>query len=472
MEQETINGLYTDRYELAMAQAYWSEGRAEEAAAFDYFFRKCPFGGSYTVFAGLDTLLDALAQFRFSEDDLDFMEADGFDRGFLDYLSGFAFKGDIHAPPEGELVFPLESILRVEGGLLEAQVVETLILNVLNFQSLIATKASRLRQSAGSRGLSEFGLRRSQGLGGLWAARAACLGGVDATSNTAAAQRYGLPATGTMAHAFVQSYDDELEAFRAFARSHGEASVLLLDTYDTLKSGLPNAIRVAEELKAEGKSLKGVRLDSGDLAYLSEEVRRGLDAAGLNEVKIVASNQLDEYVIRSLIEQGARIDLFGVGTNLAAGLPDAALDGVYKLSEAGGKDRLKASETVTKSTFPGRKTVSRYYDEAGQMVADAIHFADEAPPDQMLHPFEANRSLGLSALRPRPLLEPVLQAGRRTKEPVSVAAARENLREALDTLPREYKRFENAHLYKVGLSPRLHERRDQRLQEKRKEFAS
>jgi len=191
MEQETINGLYTDRYELAMAQVYWREGRAEEPAAFDYFFRQCPFAGGYTAFAGLETLIDALEQFRFGEDDLNFLEEDGFDRSFLNYLQSFSFKGNIHAPQEGELVFPLESVLRVEGGLLETQLAETLILNVLNFQSLIATKASRLRQSAGSRGISEFGLRRSQGPGGMWAARAACIGGVDATSNTAAARHYG-----------------------------------------------------------------------------------------------------------------------------------------------------------------------------------------------------------------------------------------------------------------------------------------
>lgn len=303
----------------------------------------------------------------------------------------------------------------------------------------------------------------------MWAARAACIGGFDSSSNTSAARLYGIPAAGTMAHSFVQSYDDELESFRAFARSHGEATVLLLDTYDTLKSGLPNAIRVAEEFKAEGKSLKGVRLDSGDLAYLSERVRAALDEAGFDDVKIVASNQLDEHVIRSLIEQDAKIDLFGVGTELAVGRPDAALDGVYKLSETDGKHRLKASETVTKSTFPGRKSVSRYYDEDGRMAADAIHFADEDPPQSMIHPFESNRRMKLDGFTARPLLEPVLREGRPTKEPVSIGTARETLRKALETLPRECKRFENAHTYKVGLSPRLHHRRDELLNEKRKE---
>ena len=472
MEDEFINGLYTDRYELAMALAYWREGRAGESSAFDYFFRRCPFDGGYVAFAGLETLLDALDGFRFDGDSLDFLKRDGFPDGFLEYLEDFAFQGDIHAPPEGELVFPLETVLRVEGGLVEAQLAETLVLNVLNFQSLVATKASRCRRSAGGRGLSEFGLRRAQGLGGLWAARAACIGGFDTTSNTAAAHAYGLPATGTMAHSFVQSYDDELEAFRAFARSHGDATVLLLDTYDTLKSGLPNAIRVARELADAGQSLKGVRLDSGDLAYLSQKVRAALDEAGLTEVKIVASNQLDEHVIRSLLEQDARIDLFGVGTDIAVGRPDAALDGVYKLSQTGDKPRLKASESVEKSTFPGLKSVSRYYDTDGKMAADAIHFADEDPPGRMFHPFEPGRSLDLSALRSRPLLEPVLRAGRRLADGPGIDSARDVLGQALDSLPAEHKRFENPHLYKVGLSARLRDRRDELLNEKRKAIES
>ncbi len=468
----SINGLYTDRYELAMALAYWREGRAEEPAAFDYFFRRCPFGGSYVAFAGLETLLEALEAFRFDAACLDFLKQNGFPDDFLDYLQDFSFRGTIHAPPEGELVFPLETILRVEGGLVETQLAETLVLNVLNFQSLVATKASRCRRSAGDRGLSEFGLRRAQGLGGLWAARAACIGGFDATSNTAAAQRYGLAATGTMAHAFIQSYDDELEAFRAFARAHGDASVLLLDTYDTLKSGLPNAIRIAEEMAAEGQSLKGVRLDSGDLAYLSEKVRAGLDGAGLEEVKIVASNELDEYVIRSLIEQGAKIDLFGIGTHLVVARPDAALDGVYKLALTGDKPRLKASETIEKSTFPGRKAVNRYYDGEGMLAADAIHFADEDPPERMIHPFDAERSLDLSSLKSRPLLRPVLRDGRRMDDAATVDDARETLRAALETLPREHQRFENPHVYKVGLSPKLSELRDTLLKEKRKALKS
>lgn len=472
MSIDSIDGLYTDRYELAMALAYWREGRADEPAAFDYFFRRCPFDGGFVVFAGLETLLDALEGFRFDASCLEFLKHNGFPEDFLEYLNDFSFRAEIHAPPEGELVFPLAPVLRVEGGLVETQLAETLVLNVLNFQSLIASKAARCRRSAGERGLSEFGLRRAQGLGGMWASRAACIGGFDSTSNTAGANAYGLPATGTMAHAFVQSYGSELEAFRAFARAHGDATVLLLDTYDTLKSGLPNAIRVAEEMAAQGHALKGVRLDSGDLAYLSNRVRRALDEAGWKDVKIVASNQLDEHVIRSLIEQEARIDLFGVGTAIAVGQSDAALDGVYKLSMAGGQPRLKASESIEKSTFPGRKSVSRYYDAGGRMAADAIHFADENPPGKIIHPFDADRRLILEGFTHRPLLQPVLRDGRRLTGETSIEDARKTLRQALETLPGEHKRFENPHVYKVGLSPSLHDQRKALLKEKRKAIES
>lgn len=452
-----INGLYCDRYELAMAQAYWQAGRAEEPAVFDYFFRKCPFGGGYVVFAGLETLLEALEGFQFEEEHLAYLEEAGLERGFLDWLGSFSFGGQIYAPYEGELVFPVEPILRVKGGLLETQIVETLVLNVLNFQSLIATKASRCRKSAGTRGLSEFGLRRAQGIGGMWASRAACIGGFDSTSNCLAGQQYGLKITGTMAHAFVQSYDDELAAFRAFAETHGSGSVLLLDTYDTLKSGLPNAIQTGRELRERGQGLMGVRLDSGDLAYLAKQVRARLDEAGFEEVKIVASNQLDEHIIRSLVEQGAPIDLFGVGTALAVGQPDGALDGVYKLARAGGTDRLKSSETEEKATLPGEKAVSRYYDSDGLLAADCIHFANEEAPARMIHPHQSNRNADLRNLTSRPLLEAVFRDGQRRQERRAVEAIRSYHEEAIQRLPPEYQRFENPHFYKVGLSARLRE---------------
>ena len=458
-------GLYTDRYELAMALAYWRAGRAEESAGFDYFFRKIPFGGGYVVFAGLETLLDALEAFTFGEDDLAFLAEDGFPDDFLAYLRDFRFRGSVFAPREGETVFPVEPVLRVEGGLLETQVVETLVLNVLNFQSLIATKAARCVQAAGDRAISEFGLRRAQGLGGLWTSRAAAIGGCASTSNLAAARAYGIRTAGTMAHSFIQGHDDELTAFREFARIHGSNTILLLDTYDTLRSGLPNAIRVAREMEERGETLRGVRLDSGDLAYMARQVRRELDAAGLEDVVIVASNQLDEWVIRSLDAQQAPISLFGIGTRLAAGLPDGALDGVYKLAMLGGRARMKFSENIAKASLPGRKCVARYEDAHGAPQADAVHLADEAPPDRMRHPHDPAKRLDLTGWTGRILQRQVLDAGRRCFDPEPIGALAGFAKERLASLEPEYRRFENPHLYKVGISQGLADLRDEVHQE-------
>lgn len=449
-----------------MALAYWRDGRAEEPAVFDYFFRRLPFGGGRAVFAGLGTLLEALADFRFGEDECAFLRDDGFPADFLVYLRSFSFRGAIWAPPEGEPVFPLEPLVRVEGGLLETQIIETLLLNILNFQTLVATKAARCRQAAAGRPVSEFGLRRAQGLGGRWASRAACIGGAATTSNLDAARASGLATAGTMAHAFVQSYDSELTAFRRYADIHGGATVLLLDTYDTLHSGLPHALTVARELQARGAALAGVRLDSGDLAYLSIRVREELDRAGLPDVRIVASNQLDEYVIRSLIQQGAPIDVFGVGTALATGMPDAALDGIYKLAAAGGVPRVKCSDTVTKATLPDRKAVTRFRDRDGCFRADAIHLASEAPPASMLHPYEPGRRLDLSSWHGEPLHRLVLRDGRMAEPLPDVGAAAVHARQREQALPPEHLRFENPHAYKVGLSPALAAARDRLLAEK------
>lgn len=456
-----LSGLYTDRYELSMAWAFWRAGRANEPAVFDYFFRTLPFHGGYATFAGAGTLVAALDQFRFENRELTFLHKHGFSSDFLDYLQSFRFRGSIWMPAEGEPVFALEPVARVEGTLIEAQLIETLLLNVLNFQTLVATKAARCRDAARGRALSEFGLRRAHGLGGLWASRAACIGGCTSTSNMEAAALYGLQTAGTMAHSFVQSYEDELTAFRAFAHVHGSNTVLLLDTYDTLHSGLPNAIVVGRELAARGQKLAGVRLDSGDLAYLSREVRKALDAAGLGEVKIIASNQLDEFVIRSLLEQGAPIDIFGIGTALAAALPDGALDGVYKLAECNGKPRMKYTAGLVKQTLPGRKTVSRYTDADGWFRADAIHLVDEPPPDRMIDPHDPTRRLWLAQWQPEPLLNLVVKDGEPVAPLPDVHAAAEYARARADRLPPEHRRFENPHIYKVGISPRLAALRDE-----------
>jgi nicotinate phosphoribosyltransferase len=466
---EGHSGLYTDMYQLTMAQAYFRDGTRGEPATFDYFFRKVPFGAGFAVFAGLADFLDLVVDFSFSAGDLDYLKSAGFAPDFLDYLRGFRFRGDIWAVREGEIVFPLEPVVRVDGPLLEAQVVETVLLNFLNFESLVATKAARLRLAAGDRHVSEFGLRRSHGFGGIHASRAAVIGGCDSTSNVYAAWRYGLRPSGTMAHSYIESHGDELKAFRSFAESHPEGCVFLVDTYDTLRSGVPNAIRAAKEMEKLGRRLFAIRLDSGDLAYLSKKARRMLDEAGLGYVKIVASNLLDERVVKSLLDQDAPIDIFGVGTLLATGAPDGSLDGVYKLAESGGEPRLKLSENPAKTTLPGRKKIVRCSNGQGLFQADAIALEDEGDVPLMVHPFEPGKSLGLSDFRKEEVLIRVMADGRQVTSPEPVSQIAAYARERLAALPAEHKRFENPHIYRVGLSERLAGLRNGLVRRHRKE---
>lgn len=454
--------LLTDQYELTMAEAYLHDGRASETAVFDYFFRTLPFQGGYAVFAGLGTLVDLLGEFRFDSSDLAYLRGAGFRPSFVDYLEQFQLRLNLFAPPEGELVFPFEPVVRVEGSLIETQIIETLLLNTLNFQTLIATKAARIKEVAGGGAVSEFGLRRAQGPAGLYASRAAIVGGCDSTSNVEAARRFQVPAAGTMAHSFVESYPEELTAFRRFAEVHQSQTVLLLDTYNTLESGLPNAITVARELEQRGERLKGVRLDSGDLAQLARAVRDELDRNSLSYVAIVASNQLDEHVIRSLRDQGAPIDFYGVGTALATGSPDAALDGVYKLAEVTGRPTMKLSERLTKSTLPGRKEVGRLIGPDGSFAGDVIYLAnEETPPSMMTHPFEPDLSMSLDGLTAEPLLKPVLTNGLPVGPLPEARQAAAYCRTRLQQLLPAHRRFENPHIYKVGISPALKELRDQ-----------
>lgn len=454
--QLQIRASYTDLYQIAMGQAWFRQGLADRPAQFDYFFRRLPFDGGYVVFAGLGDVLAILADWRFAAEDIDYLAERGFDSNYLAHLSEFRFRGHLHAPREGEIVFPTEPVVRVEGSILETQLVETMLLNVLNFQSLIATKAARMRSVAGDGVLSDFGLRRAQGPGGVMAARAAVIGGFDSTSNVYAAQKYGLRAEGTMAHSFIQWHTDELTAFRQFAEARPGETVLLVDTYDTLRSGVPNAITVAKEMEARGQRLRAIRLDSGDLAFFARRSRAMLDNAGLGYVKIAASNQLDEYVIRSLRQQQAPIDIFGVGTRLVTGHPDGALDGVYKLASADGEPRIKLSENLTKVTLPGRKQVHRYFDRDGQFFGiDGVALEGEPPPTHLTHPFEEHKSLHCHAESSEPLLEPAMENG----EPVHASRAIEDIKahaaERLALLPPEYRRFENPHTYKVGISDQL-----------------
>lgn len=456
-----ITAAYTDLYQLTMAQVYFST-KPDGRAVFDYYFRHNPFNSGYSIFAGLQDVLDILETLEFSDSDMSYLEQHGFESDFLAYLKNFRFKGTIYSSKEGDVVFPNRPILQVEANIIEAQIIETLLLNILNFQTLIATKASRIRYSAKDEVLLDMGLRRAHATGGYYASRAAAIGGFDSTSNVAAAEDYKIPSTGTMAHSFIQSYEEEIDAFRDFARIRPKGCVLLIDTYNTLKSGLPKAITVAKEMESRGEKLLGVRLDSGDLAYLSKKTRAILDDAHLEYVKIVASNQLDEYVIKSLKEQGAPIDIYGVGTNLVTGKPDAALDGVYKLSEYNGDPRIKLSENIIKVSLPYKKQVYRMLDKNGMFYgADAVAMHKEGDITQMEHPFDATKSLNLNAFKHEPLLEKVMENGERILPSRSVSEIAQYSLSRLDLLPDEYKRFQNPHIYKIGLSSQLKEERDQ-----------
>ena len=459
---ETL-GLYTDLYELSMAQGYLLAGKKEEKTVFDYFYRTNPFEGGFLVFAGLTDLLNALTTFRYSDANLKYLEKQGFRAEFLDYLKEFHFSGTIFSVREGEIVFPNEPLLRVEGNIIEAQLIETILLNILNFQSLIATKAFRIKLVCGEKPFAEFGLRRSHGPGGVQASRAAFIGGAASTSNVAAGFLYNIPVSGTMAHSWVQSFDDELTAFREYARHNKNRTILLVDTYDTLRSGIPNAIIVAGEMETTGDKLVGIRLDSGDLAYLSKKARKILDASGLQYVKIFISNQLNEYVVNSLNEQQAPIDGYGIGTELITGKPDAALDGVYKLALCNGTPRMKLSENIEKMTYPGRKSLYRYYDSEGNFFRDGILLENEDPDtcDCIFNPVHPEKCTEVAGLT-RELLQNKVYENKAITHPLfSPQQCHEYLMSRAALLPSEHKRFIMPHIYKVGSSMKLLELRDQ-----------
>ena len=450
-------GLYTDYYQLSMAQGYFLSGKQDEKTVFDYFFRTNPFEGGFLVFAGLADFLDALKDFTFSDSQLSYLAKYDFNGQFLEYLRNFRFNGTIYSVREGEIVFPTEPILRIEGNIIEAQLIETLLLNILNFQSLIATKTFRIKLVCKEKTFAEFGLRRAHGTGGIFASRAAIIGGAQSTSNVYASKLYGIPASGTMGHSWVQSFDDELTAFRAYARFNPDKSILLVDTYDTLGSGIPNTIIVAKELENIGHRLTGIRLDSGDLAYLSKKARKMLDNAGLQYVKIIASNQLNEYVVKSLDEQNAPIDGFGIGTELVTGKPDASLDGVYKLSLCNGIPRMKISENVEKMTYPGKKSLYRYYDCDGNFYRDGILLADEDPDgcNYLFNPILTDKFSVVDGLQKEDLHVKVYENQSITQSLPSPLQCHEYLISRAALLPAEHKRFIMPHLYKVGASLKL-----------------
>ena len=461
-------GLYTDLYELTMAQGFFYRGMAEQPVSFDYFFRKVPCNGGYVVFAGLADLVDILVNMRFQSEDLEFLESQGFRREFLDYLQRFRFNGSIYSVREGEVVFPNSPVIVARGTLLEAQLIETLLLNLINFQSLIATRASRIAQAVGrQRQFLDFGLRRAQGLGSIQAARAAVIGGAAATSNVAAGRLYGLRIVGTMAHSWIQAHESELEAFRNYCHNYPDHAILLVDTYDTLRSGIPNAITVAHELEQQGHRLVGIRIDSGDIAYLSRQARRMLDEAGLHYVKIFASNQLDELIIRSLNEQKAPIDGFGIGTRLITSYQCPALDGVYKLSSFNKQPRLKISDDPQKVTLPGLKKIIRYYDENGLFYRDGILLWEEDPShvEWIRHPDHDMLRTRVKSLPRESLLHVALKNGIPQAieyDPYAISRYRQH---RLTLTPPETLRFDNPHIYKVGISEKLAQLRHNLIQQ-------
>ena len=452
--------IYTDFYELTMAQGYFLAGRQNEQACFDYFFRDIPFEGGYVIFAGLSDLLELLNNFRFQEDELHYLSEQGFRDEFLSYLRNLELSVDIRSVKEGEVVFPRTPLLRVEGSIIETQILETLILNILNFESLIATKASRMKYAAGNNKVLDFGLRRAQGFGGIQASKAAHIGGVEATSNVYSSFMHGIPASGTMAHSWIQSFENELTAFRKYAEFYPDDCILLVDTYSTLESGLPNAIKVAKELEEKGHRLKGIRLDSGDLAYFSRKARQQLDDAGLDYVKVAVSNQLDERLIKSLLNQHAPIDLFGVGTRLITGNESPALDGVYKLASVNDEPKLKVSENVEKTTLPGRKKVMRYTNDSGMFYGDAILLEENDPGQTIHHPFYPAKHADVSSLNAKALMHQIVQDGNLLIDIPTPAESAKYAQQQLGKLNPEHKRFDNPHIYKVGISKKLMNLRD------------
>ena len=460
--------LFTDFYQLTMIQGYLRAGLHEREACFDLFFRYNPFGGGYTIAAGLEEALKFLESARFTAEDIGYLKANPlFDDDFLEQLKNFRFSGELHAVPEGTPVFPMEPLLRVKGKLSECQLVESALLNIINFQSLIATKSARVCTEAGRDNCLEFGMRRAHGEdGAVTAARAAYIGGCMATSDVAAGRRYGIPVRGTHAHSWVMAFESELEAFRRYAEFYPDSAILLVDTYDTLKSGLPNAIKVGLEMKKRGGKLTGIRLDSGDLTYLSQESRRMLDEAGLAETVIVASGDLDEYIIHDLKAQSAKIDVYGVGTKLVTGDGDPALSGVYKLAawRDGGdwNQKLKISDSMKKSTLPGVKQVYRMQNGKGEMIADIIEL-ESSPPDFSkpltgYHPtLDYEKKSYDNVKSATALLEPVFSGGRITAELPPLVEIRNRLKRNLEKLHPTFKRLMNPHIYKVSLGPALME---------------
>ena len=461
--------LVMDLYELTMSYNYFKQGNKDEYVYFDMYYRKNPDNGGFVIFAGLQQLIEAIQDMHFSEGDIEYLRSlHIFDEDFFDYLRNFKFTGTIYAVKEGTPVFPYEPLVTVKAKLIEAQLIETFLLVTINHQSLIATKAHRVCQEAKGRPVMEFGARRAQGYDGAhYGARAAYIGGVAGTATTSAGVAFGVPVLGTMAHSFVQSFDSEFEAFKAYATIYPDSCVLLVDTYDTLKSGVPNAIRVAEEVLAPmGKRLAGIRLDSGDIAYLTKKARMMLDVAGLHDCKITVSNSLDEYLIRSVLEQGAQIDSFGVGENMIVSKSAPVFGGVYKLAavEKDGQiiPKIKISENTEKITNPGYKKVYRLIEkETNKAIADIIAFHDEILDEgqdlTIYHQSDAwkNKTLYAGTYEIVPLQELIFDQGKCVYPEYSLEEIRAYSTKQKALLWDEVFRLEYPHIYYVDLTKKL-----------------
>jgi nicotinate phosphoribosyltransferase len=463
------SALFTDFYSLTMAQGYWKKNM-NQRAVFEMFFRKQPFDGGFSIFAGLETLLDRIGVFSFSPEDIAYLKGLGlFEEGFLTYLQNFRFSGSLWAMDEGQVVFPQEPLLRLDGGLIECQILEGMILNIINFQSLIATKTARVWLASGMGSIMEFGLRRAQGQdGAMSASRAAFIGGASGTSNVLAGKEYGIPVMGTMAHSWVMAHPSEEDAFQSYADLYPKNAVFLIDTYDTLKSGILNAIKVGKRLTAAGRRF-GVRLDSGDIHYLSVNVRKLLDAAGLPGATITVSNDLDELIIQTLTDAGAPVNFWGVGTRMVTGGTDAAFTGVYKLAAKENQPgsltpSIKFSDNPEKTTTPGVKQVWRIRDTQGMTVADVLGLDDPPGCDTLTpgtryafwHPSADYRHFyHVLEGEAEGLLKIRLVRGKPAAASPSLADIRGKVRTELETFDHSYKRLLNPHVYKVSVTEKL-----------------
>ena len=466
--ERTNMSMLTDFYELTMANGYLDNGCGDTIVYFDAFFRNVPEGGGYAVMAGVEQVIDYLSNLHFSERDLEFLQTNyHFGDKFIEYLRNFEFTCDVWAIPEGTVVFPREPLVKVRGPIIQAQLLETALLCTINHQTLIATKTARIVRAAEGRPVMEFGARRAQGFdASVLGARAAYIAGAAGTSCTICGQQFNIPLSGTMAHSWVMLFDTEFDAFKAYSLTYPDGALLLVDTYDVLRSGIPNAIRCAKEvLEPMGKRLKGIRIDSGDLTYMTQQARKMLDEAGLTDCKITVSNALDEYLIRDLINQGACIDSFGVGERLITSKAEPVFGGVYKIAAVEDKDgnvipKMKISDSIGKVTNPCNKEIIRFYDKAtGKALADVLMVAgEEVPNGEPYEIFDPNvtwKSKVLENYTTRKLLVPIFEHGKLVYNKPSIAEIRAYCTKELDSLWDSVKRFENPHDYYVDLSPKL-----------------